>query len=312
MESPGGWRSLNMAGELSPNLDSAMKRRKAEVEREISRMVREETGVPDRLREAMGYSLEAGGKRLRPFLCMAGAELAGSPPASVMPMAIAIEMFHSASLIHDDLPCMDNDSLRRGKPSNHVVFGEGLAMLAGDSLLLWAFEVAIAGLIPVFPAERVLRALHVFSRAIGPSGVCAGQVLDTDAPSMGKDPDFVREIASLKTGALIRASVLTGGILGGLDPEKETALYNYGTHLGIAFQVVDDLLDKTGKAMELGKTPGKDERQGKTTFVSAYGLERARGIAAEESNAAVMSLRIYGPEAEDLRSLALTLLRRSS
>jgi len=141
---------------------------------------------------------------------------------------------------------------------------------------------------------------------------CAGQVLDTDIQSRKSDPDFVREIASLKTGALIRASVLTGGILGGLDPEQETALYNYGTHLGMAFQVIDDLLDKTGKAKELGKTPGKDERQGKTTFVSIYGLERARAIAAEESNAAVTSLSIFGPEAEDLRSLAVNLLRRSS
>jgi len=301
-----------MAEDLSASLDSAMKMRKAEVDREIYRLVREESGVPDRLREAMGYSLEAGGKRLRPFLCMAGAELAGFPAESVMPMAIAIEMFHTASLIHDDLPCMDDDSLRRGKPSNHVVFGEGLATLAGDSLLLWAFQLAIEGLTPVFPAGRILRALHVFSRAIGPSGVCAGQVLDTDTRSWRTDLDFVREIASLKTGALIRASVLTGGILGGLDSEKETALYNYGTHLGIAFQVVDDLLDKTGKTVDLGKTPGKDERQGKTTFVSTYGLERARTIAAEESNAAVASLSIFGPEAEELRSLAVTMLRRSS
>ena len=282
------------------------------IETALDRLVLPADTRPAQLHAAMRHSLFAGGKRLRPLLCAATAEACGSPRAAALFPAAAIECLHTYTLIHDDLPCMDDDSLRRGKPSNHVVFGEGLATLAGDSLLLWAFQLAIEGLTPVFPAGRILRALHVFSRAIGPSGVCAGQVLDTDTRSWRTDLDFVKEIASLKTGALIRASVLTGGILGGLEPEKETALYNYGTHLGIAFQVVDDLLDKTGKTMDLGKTPGKDERQGKTTFVSTYGLERARTIAVEESNAAVTSLSIFGPEAEELRSLAVTMLRRSS
>lgn len=299
-------------GAKGPGLDLRMIQCKEAVDQEISRLLREDKTIPLRLKESMGYSLEAGGKRLRPFLCMAGAELGGCPPAAVMPMAMALEMFHTASLIHDDLPCMDNDPLRRGKPSNHIVYGEGMATLAGDSLLLWAFENAIEGLCPLFAADRILRALQVFARAIGPSGVCAGQVLDTDPASQKPEPDFVREIALLKTGTLIRASVQTGGILGGLPEKKETALYNYGTHLGTAFQVVDDLLDKTGTIENLGKSPGKDEIQGKKTFVSVYGLETAREIALAESQAAVEALSCFGTEAECLRSLAIVLAERSS
>lgn len=293
-------------------LELRMRQCKDAFDLEISRLLKEDESIPSRLKEAMGYSLQAGGKRLRPFLCMAGAELADCPAKEVMPMAMALEMFHTASLIHDDLPCMDDDPLRRGKPSNHIVFGECLATLAGDSLLLWAFEIAIQGLFPHFPPERVFRALGVFARAIGPSGVCAGQVLDTDPSSRKLDPDFVWEIASLKTGTLIRASVLTGGILGGLAEDKEAALYNYGTHLGTAFQVVDDLLDKTGTAEKLGKTPGKDTVQNKLTYVSAYGLEKAKTIALSESLAAVRALSCFGREADDLRSLANVLSERPS
>ena len=297
--------------EKASGLALGMLQCKEAVDREVNRLIEEDNTIPRRLKEAMGYSLKAGGKRLRPFLCVAGAGLAGCPSSEVMPMAVALEMFHTASLVHDDLPCMDDDSLRRGKPSNHVVFGDGLATLAGDSLLLWAFETAIEGLFPLFPAERVLRALHVFAQAVGPSGVCAGQVLDTDYASRRSDPDFVWEIASLKTGTLIRASVLTGGILGGLPKDREEALYNYGTHLGTAFQVVDDLLDTTGTREKLGKTPGKDAAQGKKTFVSAYGLEKARTIALSESRSAVEALSCFGAEAENLRSLAIEMSKRS-
>ncbi len=311
MESARGGGILSMA-ENESALELRMCQCKDAFDLEISRLLKEDKTIPSHLKEAMGYSLEAGGKRLRPFLCMAGAELAGRPATEVMPMAMALEMFHTASLIHDDLPCMDDDPLRRGKPSSHIVFGECLATLAGDSLLLWAFETAIQGLCPHFPPKRVLRALQVFARAIGPSGVCAGQVLDTDTSSWKNDPDFVWEIASLKTGTLIRASVLTGGILGGLAEDREAALYNYGTHLGTAFQVVDDLLDKTGTTEKLGKTPGKDAAQNKLTFVSAYGLATARTIALSESLAAVQALSCFGPEADNLRSLATILSERSS
>lgn len=294
------------------DLDLRLRRCREEVDREIERLLGKDSGIPERLREAMGYSLRAGGKRLRPFLCISAAELSGCPAESVLPMAVALEMFHTASLIHDDLPCMDDDPLRRGKPSNHMVFGEGLATLAGDSLLLWAFETAILNLLPVFPAERILGAIGEFAKAIGPSGVCAGQVLDTDPSSRESEADFVWKIASLKTGALIRASVLAGGILGGLEDVKMEALYNYGTHLGLAFQVVDDILDVTGNSEQIGKTPGKDSVQGKITFVSTYGLEKARRIARDESLKAIESLSCFGPEADPLRSLARVLLDRSS
>jgi len=256
MEPVRGRGTLSMS-ENGSSLELRMYQCKDAFNLEISRLFKEDKTIPSRLKEAMGYSLEAGGKRLRPFLCMAGAELAGCPATEVMPMAMALEMFHTASLIHDDLPCMDDDPLRRGKPSNHIVFGECLATLAGDSLLLWAFETAIQGLFPHFPPGRVFKALKVFAQAIGPSGVCAGQVLDTDPSSRKPEPDFVREIALLKTGTLIRASVLTGGILGGLAEDREAALYNYGTHLGDSLPSCGRPAGQDRNDRETGKNPGQ-------------------------------------------------------
>lgn len=247
-----------------------------------------EIGVPAPLFAAMEYSLTAGGKRLRPALCMSAADMCGVRYEQSLPMALGLEMFHTASLIHDDLPCMDDDDIRRGRPSNHKVFGEAMAVLAGDSLMLAAFEYPLAYLSGIAPA-RVLRAMQIFSNATGPSGVCGGQALDMEDARIS-EPGYVGSIASLKTAALIRASVLCGAALG-TDDEKQLAYFSdYGWHLGMAFQIIDDILDVTGTAEKMGKSLGKDAKQNKVTHVTVFGLEVAKKMAVEQSLAAKSSL----------------------
>ena len=239
-------------------------------------------GVPQKLHESMEYSLNAGGKRLRPVLCLATAERCGCARSDALPMALGLEMLHTATLIHDDLPCMDDDNMRRGKPSNHTVFGETLAVLAGDALIAQSVEYPLVNSKHIQP-HRLIRAMQIFSGAIGPSGVCGGQALDMDTSASDEDPDYVRHTAALKTGALIRAAILSGAALGTDDEEILQCYYDYGTHMGSAFQIVDDILDVTGTAEELGKTPGKDTEHGKITHVSVYGLDKARQMAQRES-----------------------------
>ena len=267
--------------------------------------------VPPRLWDSVTYSLLAGGKRLRPVLCLAAAEMLSVPPARVMPMALALEMIHTASLIHDDLPAMDDDTLRRGKPTNHVLFGESLAILAGDGLLVWGFSHPLKELVRLGndPSD-VIDALRVFADAAGIAGICGGQVLDTDPESRSTEVDFVRRIAGQKTAVLIQASVLSGAILAHGDPEVRSAIGEYGMHLGIAFQVVDDILDVTSSAEELGKTPGKDAEQGKRTFVASYGLEGAKKIAQSESEKAIEALSRCGDDIWFLKDLATHLTHR--
>lgn len=247
-----------------------------------------EKGVPERLFEAMEYSLSAGGKRLRPALCMSAAKSYGIGYEQSLPLALGLEMFHTASLIHDDLPCMDDDDMRRGRPSNHKVFGETMAVLAGDSLLLAAFEYPLAHLSGI-EAAKVLSAMRIFAKATGPSGVCGGQVLDMDG-SKKIEPEYVKSIALLKTAALIRASALCGAALGTCDDRHLACFSDYGWHLGMAFQIVDDILDVTGTAEQLGKSVGKDAEQKKVTHVTVFGMEQARLMAIEESEAAGKSL----------------------
>ena len=268
--------------------------------------------IPARLMESMVYSLAAGGKRLRPMLCLAAAENGGVGADTAMPMALALEFMHTASLIHDDLPCMDDDDLRRGKPTNHKVFGECLAVLAGDSLMIWAFGYALSGLLRSgVPEDRAAHAVSVLSESSGPEGMSGGQVLDTDPASRESGRDFVYKIAEKKTAALIRASVVTGAIIAGGREAEVRAYYDYGTHLGLGFQIVDDILDATGTSEQLGKTPGKDAGQNKLTFVSAYGLDGARRLAEKESAAAADALSPLGSKAELLISLSEQLVHRS-
>jgi geranylgeranyl diphosphate synthase type II len=268
--------------------------------------------IPSRLLESMAYSLRAGGKRLRPSLCLAVAEDSGVGAETAMPMAMALEFIHTASLIHDDLPCMDDDDLRRGRPANHKIFGEYLAVLAGDSLMVWAFGYALSGLVSNgVSAELAAKASVCLSEASGPEGVCGGQALDMDECGRELGGGFAYRIAEKKTAALIRASVVTGAIIGGRSEDDVRRYADYGSHLGMAFQIVDDILDATGTPEQLGKTPRKDEAQNKMTFVSAYGLEGAYSRAEEESGRAALALAPMRGENGLLIALAGQLAHRS-
>ncbi len=267
-------------------------------------------GVPEKLQQAMDYSLFAGGKRLRPILCLAAAERCGCDLRDAFPLALGFEMLHTATLIHDDLPCMDDDDMRRGKPSNHAVFGETFAVLAGDALLALSLEFPLCHSKNI-EHHKLLRAMQIFSSAVGPAGVCGGQVLDMDTAPAATDPNYVRKIASLKTGTLIRAAVTAGAALGTDDENVLSCCYEYGTHIGSAFQIIDDILDVSGTAEELGKTPGKDTEQGKITHVSVYGMKTAAKMAEEETMLAKKSILKILPEDDFLPEFTEYLLRRT-
>jgi geranylgeranyl diphosphate synthase type II len=221
--------------------------------------------------------LLAGGKRIRPILVLASAEVAGAPARVAMPFACGLEMIHTYSLVHDDLPAMDDDDFRRGRPTSHRVFGEGLAILVGDALLTEAFAL-MASARGVRP-DRVLRAMAAIAIAAGETGMVGGQALDLAAEGARVGLATVRGIHRKKTGALLQAAACVGALVAGAPAALLRRLGRYGEHLGLAFQIVDDVLDATGTAAELGKTPGKDEAAGKVTYVSLYGLDRARELA---------------------------------
>lgn len=272
-------------------------------------MVVRNKNIPEQLSKAMEYSLVAGGKRLRPVLCLASAVSNNCSIDKALPMAMGLEMLHTATLIHDDLPCMDNDDLRRGKPTNHKIFGETMAILAGDALLAQAIEYPLLHLKNI-PDRNILAAMKYFSVAIGPSGVCGGQVLDMFAKPQNPE-DYVKDVAKLKTGALIRASVLTGVALTTTDSSLLDAYADYSEHLGCAFQIVDDILDVTATAVELGKTPGKDEEQKKITHVTVFGLEKAKKMAERESVLAQNALLNILPPSDFLIQLPSYLVNRT-
>ena len=269
--------------------------------------------IPARLMKSMAYSLQAGGKRLRPALCLAAAERCGLSPEKALPMAMAVEFIHTASLIHDDLPSMDDDDYRRGSPTNHKVFGESMAILAGDSLLIWAFGYALSHLCEQdIEHDRIIKAVRMLAEASGPAGICGGQVLDTDPESRSSEKDFVYKIARAKTAVLIRASIVCGAMLADVTESTLQCFSDYGLHLGLAFQIVDDILDVTASREELGKTPNKDEAQNKLTFVSAYGLSEAKRLAVQESEKAYAALEPLFPSGDLLLDLAKYLAGRTS
>ncbi len=285
------------------NFQEQMNRYKHMVEEALSALPF--TGAPDILKEAMRYSLLSGGKRLRGCLALAACEAAGGDVQKALPFACAVEMIHAYSLIHDDLPSMDNDTLRRGKPTNHVVYGEGMAILAGDGLLSHAFEVMAAE-----NSKEAFAALGMLAKATGVSGMLGGQVLDVT--SEGKQPDaaLVRQIHLGKTAALITAPVTAGMVLAGADEEILAQGRIYGENLGLAFQIVDDLLDLEGDAALMGKTLGKDAQEGKLTWPACVGVEQARQDAAACIQTAVDALQGLGTAAEFLQSLAEYTLHR--
>jgi geranylgeranyl diphosphate synthase type II len=265
---------------------------------------------PEKIYEAMRYSLLAGGKRLRPILCLATCELTGGTLEMSMPTACALEMIHTMSLIHDDLPAMDNDDYRRGKLTNHKVFGEDIAILAGDGLLAYAFEY-VATQTRNVPAERVLQVIASLGRTVGAAGLVGGQVLDLE--SEGKpdiDAETLTFIHTHKTGALLETSVISGAILAGASSNDIQRLCRYAQNIGLAFQIVDDILDITATQEELGKTAGKDLKAQKATYPSLWGIEASQIQAQQLVEGAIAELAIYGEKADPLRAIARYITTR--
>lgn len=251
---------------------------------------------PQKIHEAMRYSLLAGGKRVRPMLCIAACELVGGHESMAMPSACAVEMIHTMSLIHDDLPCMDNDDLRRGKPTNHKVFGEDVAVLAGDALLSFAFEHVAVSTVGV-PAARVVRAVGELAKSIGAEGLVAGQVVDIDSEGLSNVGLERLEFIHLhKTAALLEAAVVLGAIVGGGSDEEIERLRKFARYIGLLFQVVDDILDVTKSSQELGKTAGKDLVADKVTYPKLLGIEKSREFAEKLNKDAIDQLSGFDPE----------------
>lgn len=268
------------------------------------------TNAPQKkLYEAMNYSLFAGGKRLRPMIMMMTAKMLNKPFESVLPFACAMEMIHTYSLIHDDLPAMDNDDLRRGKPTNHKVFGEAEAILAGDALLTKAFEIASGYDIENVPKDRVLRAVNTLAAAAGSEGMVGGQ--DIDIYGDLSDLEKLKFMHSLKTGALIRASGVIGAILSGADETQIKAIDGYCYNLGIAFQIQDDLLDVLGSEEALGKPIGSDADNNKSTYVTLCGIERSQELQEEYIKKAKESLAVFENNYELLALADLLVNRRA-
>lgn len=276
----------------------------------LDRLVPGEDEPPEQIHRAMRYSLFAGGKRLRPALCVAAAELFGATEAAVMPVACAIEMIHTYSLVHDDLPAMDDDDMRRGRLTSHKVFGEAVAILAGDALLTFAFRVLAEEGGGADPARR-MRVVAEIARAAGtPGGMVAGQVLDIESEGKSISGEALDRLHAAKTGALLTASVVAGAVTGGADDDSVERLRRYGGALGLAFQIADDVLDVVATPDELGKTPGKDEKALKATYPSLYGVEGSRERARRLVDEALACLEPFGDAAEPLRQMACFVVER--
>ena len=281
------------------------------VEEELERLVPESSEPPE-IFEIMRYSLFAGGKRLRPVLCVAGCEAVGGNPEFILPAACALECIHSYSLIHDDLPAMDDDDLRRGMPTNHKVYGEAAAILAGDGLQALAFELmANQQMGAKVSPERHVRAIRMVADAAGATGMVGGQLLDIRANGRVSDMAHLEEIHRRKTGALLRVSVCLGGLLGGGDEAQMEALRVYGGKIGLAFQIVDDILDVEGDEALMGKPIGSDEGLNKATYPALYGMEESKKLARSTCEEALGALEIFPNKAPELESLAhFIILRR--
>ncbi|MCI1982961.1 MAG: polyprenyl synthetase family protein [Oscillospiraceae bacterium] len=279
----------------------------------LQKYVPEEKGrMQSGLFQAMRYSLLAGGKRIRPILVLEFCGLCGGSQESALPFACAIEMIHTYSLIHDDLPCMDNDGMRRGRPSSHVVFGEAQALLAGDSLLTLAFETMLSPeSVRGAGAARAARAAGVLAKAAGPYGMAGGQAIDLLCEGKPVPMETLQRMDECKTGALIRAAAQMGCILAGADEQRLSAADRYAASVGFAFQIEDDLLDVEGDSAAIGKPAGSDAGNGKSTYVSILGAERARRAVDELTKTAVQALDPFGEDADYLKDLAERLARRN-
>ena len=270
------------------------------------------TAWPATIHQAVRYSLFAGGKRIRPLLALAAAEAVGGDAGDALPLACAVEMIHTYSLIHDDLPAMDDDDLRRGKPTSHKVFGEAIAILAGDALLTRAFHLmaAVGPEASSTAVRRRLAAMAVLGEAAGTTGLIGGQVLDLESEGRQVEAPTLERLHRAKTGALLSACVRGGALLAGAGSADLAGLDAYGAAVGLAFQVVDDVLDGTADEAALGKTAGKDAATGKATYVSVHGLEKARAIAAGLLAGALAAVAPLGERGRILAALAEMIVRR--
>jgi geranylgeranyl diphosphate synthase type II len=290
------------------NLREYLAQQQRLVDSELDRLVPPETTTPETIHRAVRYSLFAGGKRIRPILCIEAARTVSEDPAGVVAAACPLELIHTYSLIHDDLPALDNDDYRRGKLTNHKVFGEAMAILAGDALLTLAFQV----LAQIEASDRVKAQMvaELASASGTAGGMIGGQVADLEGEGKAPTAELLESIHRAKTGALLRASLRLGAIYAGASQEQYAALSCYGEHVGLAFQIVDDILDVEESSEALGKTAGKDAQQHKITFPAVYGLEESHRMAEEQCVRAHEVLTPFGDRAGRLHELADHIVRR--
>ena len=300
-----------MQNELIFDLRAYLSDKKAIVDRALEVYLPKPEGPACDLISAMRYSVFAGGKRLRPILCIAGCETVGKAGTDVLPVACALELIHTYSLIHDDLPVMDDDELRRGKATNHKVFGEAVALLAGDGLLTEAFGLmARSEFIEQKSSDLIIKVIGMIAHAAGYRGMVGGQVVDIQSEGKGVDFSVVEFIHKHKTAALITASVTCGAILGGVDESQLKAITSYGKKIGLAFQISDDILDIEGDSKTIGKMVGADEQKSKITYPTVVGLSRSKEIQSELIEGAIDSLRAFDHRAEPLRRIARYIIER--
>jgi geranylgeranyl diphosphate synthase, type II len=296
---------------MALDIKAYLARKRAAVDRGLESLVPSAATFPPAVFEAMRYSLFAGGKRVRPILALASAEALGANTAGLLPIACSLELIHTYSLIHDDLPAMDDDDFRRGMPTCHKVYGEAIAILAGDGLLNRAFEVlADPKRLKSVSAGRMLAIISAIARASGAFGMIGGQVVDMQSEGRDIDMPTLEYIHTRKTGALIRASVRVGALYAKAGPKRLRALTRYGEYVGLAFQIADDILDLTGTKEQIGKDAGSDLKKGKKTFPSFFGIEESRRRAREVADRAIASLDELDRKADPLRELARYIVTR--
>ncbi len=295
------------------NITNYLEQKRIEVDRFLDALIPPATTPPASLHESMRYSLLAGGKRVRPILALAAAESIGTSPSGLMAVACSLELIHTYSLIHDDLPAMDNDDYRRGKPTNHKVYGEAMAILAGDALLTMAFDlVSRPDLMKGCDAVRQVRLIQELAYGSGNRGMVGGQVFDIQAENQNIDLPTLQNIHKHKTGMLIRAAVRMGAIAAGATDRQLDELTGYAEDIGLAFQIADDVLNVTGTREELGKNPNTDAERGKKTYPTFYGIDGARQLADDCVTRAIGRLTSFGPAADPLRDIAQFITSRKN
>lgn len=293
------------------NIKEYLNNMKTLVDGALERYIPSINSYPPDIFNSIKYSLFAGGKRLRPILLMASAETIGSKREEVLPFACAIEMIHTYTLIHDDLPALDNDDFRRGKPTNHKEFGEAIAILTGDALLTMAFEImSDTRSMPNINPLLILRTINEVARGVGPFGTIGGQVVDIESTGKEVDIPTLEYIHTHKTGEMILAAVRGGAILSNCQEDELNALTRYGENIGLAFQVMDDILDVEGESEVIGKTAGSDEKMKKVTYPSIFGIAESKKIASRLIDNSIKSLEMFGERAEVLKDISEYIIAR--